>query len=266
MKSIPLFLLILAFYVFLLSLPLEGLFEYSGLTQFEVEQIVEIAKNLMVIVLAIAVMKNLRLFQLVGINGKSSWNDWQPLLLPSYLIFVGLINVRNLDFAEVSITHLVLLFFSTLSIGFSEEFVFRGLLQSLLLKKLLKNEGKKALFVSVMVSSIIFGLLHLLDFKSENAVAEASQFVYATFIGVGFGAILLRTSNIYGLAVIHGLIDFVFKIDHLTVSTGSKSEGNSSLISSLIVVFLVSPMFVFGLKIIKKLEVSSILKTVENES
>ncbi len=182
MKSISVYFLILASYVLIQFLKLESTLVYLDLPTHESKQISEIIKNTVIIILAIVWIKKLGLVRLSGISSNSSWKQWYLLLIPLYLVFIGVMQVRYLNFSDLAITQLILLFFSTLSIGFSEELVFRGLLQSFLLKVFLKERGKRMIFSSVFFTSIIFGLLHLINFNVENAVPEAAQFFYSTFI------------------------------------------------------------------------------------
>ncbi|MEM7296815.1 MAG: CPBP family intramembrane glutamic endopeptidase [Bacteroidota bacterium] len=144
--------------------------------------------------------------------------------------------------------------------------VFRGVIQSIFLKHI--HNRKKGIFWSILMTSLLFGGLHLLDFKPENASKEISQFLYAIYFGVFFGAILVKTNKLVPIAIVHGFIDFVFGFDKLVESV-SPDETRSSivdtstnvlseLISSILSSILVLPLLVVGLLIIKGIKISDI--------
>lgn len=258
MKNFLVIFLVVIFYVLVVSLQLESFLSRYDLLKIESEYLEEIIKNVALIVLAVIVIVKLKLTELGGLSKKLSWNSWYLALIPFYLIIIAVTQVKDLDFSLTSSFSLILLLLSTLSIGFSEEFVFRGVLQSLFLKELVKKKGKKSLvFASVLIPAIIFGLLHLLNFRVDNTASEVSQLIYAIFIGTAFGAILLRTNKLIPLAIIHGLIDFVFNLDELSSQT-QNLETSKSIISAIATVIVVAPMFIVGLLIIRKIEVSDI--------
>ncbi len=264
MKSIPAFILTLTLYVLVMFLPIKTILP-DFISNTELEYWDELIKNSVITIFAIFAVFRLQLLPLAGLSNKTSWNFRFLTLIPGYLILIGLIQLQDLDISQVSISSVILLFFSTLSIGFSEEFIFRGVIQSILLRELISRRRKKSMvFLGVMIPALIFGLLHLLNFKANNAAAEISQFLYATFIGIAFGAILLRTNKLIPLAIIHGLIDFVFAFDELPLkdslaSSGSDAETTKSIISAIVNVIVTSPLFIAGILVIRKIELSSIV-------
>jgi len=122
------------------------------------------------------------------------------------------------------------------------------------------NQTTSAIVAAVLIPSFIFGLFHLIDFGTERVSSEISQMIYATFIGVGFGAILLKTGSLIPLAILHGLINFVFGLDGLATPGGGVdiSTANSSLVSAVASVVVTSPLLFIGLRITKKMRPSEI--------
>jgi hypothetical protein len=80
--------------------------------------------------------------------------------------------------------------------GFGEELLFRGLIQNWLGGLL---PGEIGNYVGLIVTSILFGLLHWLT---------ASYAVLATSVGLYLGALWLATGNLLVPAVVHTLYDF----------------------------------------------------------
>ncbi len=69
---------------------------------------------------------------------------------------------------------------------------------------------KKGIWLSILVSSVGFGLLHFSNIlMGQSVIDTVVQVITTTFIGVFFNAIYVRHRNVYAIALIHGLIDFV---------------------------------------------------------
>lgn len=73
------------------------------------------------------------------------------------------------------------------------------------------HNAKNPVLMSLLASSIAFGLLHLINLFSIIGPTLV-QVGYATGRGIFFGAIYLRTRNLWGPVVIHSLIDISAKI------------------------------------------------------
>ena len=88
--------------------------------------------------------------------------------------------------------------------------------------------------------------------------------MYAFFIGFSFGVILLRTNKLIPLAIIHGLINFVFSISTLTDGSSVASQlEEQSWGDALGSVFAVLPLFIVSLFLLKKVTKESILEKIE---
>ena len=115
-----------------------------------------------------------------------------------YAFFQGkmeLINTHPLDF---------LLFIGyCLSVGLFEECIFRGVVFSLLADWLPKN--KKGFLWTYVLSSVIFGLAHLLNGFS---LATLLQVGYTILTGGLFAFCLIKTKNIICCAAVHAVYNF----------------------------------------------------------
>ncbi|TFG27860.1 MAG: CPBP family intramembrane metalloprotease [Promethearchaeota archaeon] len=94
-----------------------------------------------------------------------------------------------------------LIFITALRPGIWEEVMFRGIILTLLAKKY--SEKK-----SVIISSILFGLMHLFNLLSGgNIIITVIQVIYATFFGIVFGYLFIKTKSLLPCIITHYLID-----------------------------------------------------------
>lgn len=98
-------------------------------------------------------------------------------------------------------------FLRSLAPGFGEEVAFRGLGIANWMRKV---KTEKQILAVLWVPALVFGLIHI-----TNAIAGAPlnlsiiQGVYACGIGLLFGAVYLRTGNLWPTIIAHTLIDFL---------------------------------------------------------
>ena len=90
--------------------------------------------------------------------------------------------------------------------GFGEEIMFRGLGVANYMRKI-RSEGQiKVIF---WLSSIVFGLIHLGNiFAGGDPKSVVVQAVYAIGVGMLFGAVYLRTGNLWPTILGHWSVDF----------------------------------------------------------
>ncbi len=245
----------------ILKLPLNNLLQKFDLPNQQLDNIVRLIKNLVIIILAIIAIKKLKLVELSGLSKHIKLQNKFLILIPLYLVLIGVLSLSGIGLSSVSAFDMILLSLAMLSVGFVEEFIFRGILQSVFLKKY--SHKKNGILISIFIPAALFGGLHLLNLNASNIAASISQSVYAFFIGVSFGAILLKTGKLMPLVVIHGLIDIVFSIPMLlndNAMTGELEQQNiGEAIGSMLVVL---PLFVVGLFIIRKISSESIQEKI----
>lgn len=96
---------------------------------------------------------------------------------------------------------------SVLCIGIMEELAFRGILLPLLLSRFGKT--KRGMFQSVVLSSVIFGLVHLLNLiEGAGVVPTLLQVGYSMLTGAMLAVLLLGTGNIVGCIAVHAVFNF----------------------------------------------------------
>lgn len=123
-----------------------------------------------------------------------------PLILMELLpIFIGGFS------AEVTFNQYFLLLAFVIAVGCNEEIYFRGLAYSFLLGK-----GKK---VAIVVSSIIFGILHLANALSgKNMLYLVLQVAFAFLVGLALAEVFSITKSLWLLIAWHAVHDYIANI------------------------------------------------------
>lgn len=118
------------------------------------------------------------------------------------IIILGLRLLFSLPFliGKAPLSLVVLAVVISLMVGFVEEGVFRGLIIRILLPK--------GILQAVLLSSVIFAALHLLNLLSGFPLAYVvGQMIIGFGLGILFAAIRLRTGSIWPTLLLHGIFD-----------------------------------------------------------
>lgn len=92
-------------------------------------------------------------------------------------------------------------------VGGFEELAFRGFAFILILQKLEKST--KGAFVSIALSSVLFGLIHIINVFAGAGIGNVLlQIGYSALIGGLASVVLLKTHNIWYCVVLHALYNF----------------------------------------------------------
>lgn len=100
------------------------------------------------------------------------------------------------------------------------------------------------MLITSIVTSIIFGLLHLFNLRSGTVEGVAQQVFYAFCMGLFFSLVKIITNSIHIGAILHFLFDLQFGI----------YENTSTHMSWSVVVLLFLPLAVISIILIKSLE------------
>lgn len=142
-------------------------------------------------------------------NPEASWKPW-------YLIVYGV--------------------FSVIGIGIREECIYRAVIQNIVAKKHAKNV--KGIWLTATVAAIIFGLCHVPNlFFGMNPTAVLSQVITATFMGLLFGAVYLRSGSIWTLILVHTLIDTTSLAKSIFLDSSDLEVANQLSFSWSLVIF-----------------------------
>ena len=126
-----------------------------------------------------------------------------------------------------------------LSVGMTEELMYRGVIMNFVRETM--GEGKKSMIISMIISSVMFGVVHLFNLAyTDDVIGTLCQVGYAMSLGFMLAAVYARSHNIWANVIIHFLFDLslliygeVFKNVTVTVSSLA-GEHSIVLISAAI--------------------------------
>ena len=237
---------------------LSYLFIQKNIESYAIHTLLNICANLILIVVSYFFIQKNKLGKLAGLQ-KGSVNKWYLLLFP--LLYLVLLNVLIIDVVDIQtlLPNVFLFLFYSISIGFAEELSIRGFLQSHLINYL--GNSRKNTIISVFLAALFFGAIHLLNFDT-GIYGELAQLIYATFIGVMFGFLLVITKRLYPLIIVHAIIDFVADLDVVGMPIKEKISELMSLETAALITVLALPCFIYGLFLMKKYKLTA--TTVHN--
>ena len=251
---------VLALTAFIMLMPVAALFGKIANDDFKLEYIGLTFKMGLIFSIGYSLIKTLKLQSLAGLSRPFPWQFGYLNLIPGYLIAIALLGLLGQDLSAIAPFNLMLLLIGCLMVGFAEEYLFRGLLQSLFLNKY--GLRKNGILISILLSSGLFGLFHLLNLtRNDNVGQVLVQVVFATFIGFFFGVMVLKTNRLNPLAITHGLINFSFSIAFLPGLKTVQEEVSGPV--SLAPIILTLPLFVIAFLIFKKTDKKGIAKNLE---
>lgn len=130
-----------------------------------------------------------------------------------------------------------------LSVGLTEELLFRGLVTRMIFEKY--GKSPVGAWFALLTSSLMFGAVHLINAASGAADIRGVlvQMVAAAALGMSLGAIYLRTGSLWAVALLHGLMDLLALLPSgiYGITTMSEMVGGyswESLVACLVYVAL----------------------------
>lgn len=136
-----------------------------------------------------------------------------------------------------------------LMVGLSEELLMRGTLTRLLAEKFGK-EGK-GMWLTVLIGALLFGLYHLLNYRStHNIKAVLLQVIGTSMMGMFLCAIYVKWGNLLGVIVLHTTHNFMVLSEQGLIEgksiadrpSGPQGNLKQTLISNSI--FVIAAIFV----------------------
>lgn len=206
-KYLPILLIPYSVFFVLSGIPLANSLKNNQNSLLIVSMLIAIILLILLFITFAWLIKKNDFLEFNGIKNGIKYINPKVLLIP--LIYFIYIIIRDFNiYSNLKILELILLAISSLLIGLSEEFFFRGILFPYFISFF--KLKKYSLYFSILLSSIIFGLFHYLNlFQSSGSfVGMTLQVLYAFFTGILFCALLLRTKSIIIPSLIHALIDF----------------------------------------------------------
>ena len=254
-----------------MQIPFDKIFTEDSYSTFQVEYIPLTLKMSLIFLVSLVGIRTLGLKSLSGLSSDYKWTSRLLNLIPAYLFLIGMASFIAKDLSAIDISNLLLLLLACLMVGFAEEFMFRGFLQPLFIRRyILKKNG---LFLGIIFPAGFFGASHLLNLTvNDNILQVMVQAIYAVLIGFFFGVLLLKTNKLLPIAITHGLINFFFLFNSLSglnnltdLSSESPSDMNllAQILQSAIPLIIFMPLFVIGLILLRRIEKEQILEKLE---
>ncbi|MEP3371920.1 MAG: CPBP family intramembrane glutamic endopeptidase [Maribacter dokdonensis] len=263
-------IIIIAIIGIIFQIPFDKVITESHFSNFQIEYLVLSVKMSSIFFLSLILINNLKEKALSGLDSSYKWSFKFINLIPFYLFLLGISTFIDKDLSLVEINNLLLLLLACLMVGFAEEYIFRGFLQPLFIKKYISH--KNGIFLGILFPALFFGSSHLLNLTvNDNIPQVIGQSIYAVFIGFFFGVVLLKTNKLIPLAITHGLINFFFLFNSLpnlnsTTDINSETRIEATLTEqitiSIIPLFIFLPLFIIGLILLRKINKEQIQEKI----
>ena len=130
--------------------------------------------------------------------------------LPAFLVAVNNFPFSTVIKGEAVINsswqRIALLAIECFAVAYFEEMAFRGVILLGFAEK--RRSSRFGLFVSIILSSAVFGAVHLLNVFTSSPIAVIMQIGYSFLIGGMCSVVLLKTSNVWLCVLIHAIFNF----------------------------------------------------------
>ncbi len=139
-------------------------------------------------------------------------------------------------------------------VGVSEELLCRGWLLNEFLERF--GTTKKGVWYSIVVSGIIFGLIHFTNVLSGQEFASTViQVLTAGTAGILFGIIYYKTKNIWSVIILHALWDFsIFLVDIIPGQPQTVMVSSTTLLGIILSIGIVASNLISIIPYIKDID------------
>lgn len=125
-----------------------------------------------------------------------------PAALLAYNLYVKLLFGLAADGTLLPLWRILCFFANMMLVGVAEEFLFRGVVAETLLEHFGTSRG--GIWKACLLSGVLFGCAHLTNLFTSAPLGVLMQCVFATSLGVLYGAIYFRTGNLWVTVFLHG--------------------------------------------------------------
>ena len=162
-----------------------------------------------------------------------------PIFVVSLISLMS--SVTGIMGEELNVPNLISLIILAVTIGMAEEFFFRGFIQGEIVDAYGKT--RKQVIISVVVSGVIFGLVHLTNALSgQDIITTLMQVLQASSLGILLGSIYFITKNIWSVVFLHAFYDFAIMLGEVN---SYKDCINSTDISTVMLIFTLVASLVY---------------------
>jgi len=149
-----------------------------------------------------------------------------------------------------------------LGTGVFEEVLVRGLILKILL--LTMGHTKRGTLKACLISSAIFGVVHIVNvIVVGEFLPVIAQVIYATFIGVFYAVLFLRTKTLWIPILLHGLTNVSTGIFNVLLSPDvlqdfMQNQADPSIIDAFMPVVFSIPFLIVGLILLRKVKAEDV--------
>lgn len=134
-----------------------------------------------------------------------------PMLVVAGINLIG--SISSLDsFSFLKFINVLVL---SLFVGIAEEFLCRGWLQNEFIERY--SDNKNSVIISIILSSLVFGFMHILNIGAQTAFETLLQIVNAVSLGLLLGSIYYKTKNIWSVIFLHSIYDFAIFLGEMNL-------------------------------------------------
>lgn len=149
-------------------------------------------------------------YRVVSLFGGVSGKAWL-IALPALLVALNNLPFLSLLSGEARVFgtpwQIGILLIECMAVAFFEEMTFRSFVMLTVMEK--RRASVRDIFISIVITSAIFGLVHLVNIFISSPIAVILQILYSFLIGAMCSVVLLYTRSIWICVIIHGLFNFM---------------------------------------------------------
>ena len=226
---------------FLMTIVASGVASSTLLYKYGNDLIVEIFYSLTILIVML-LFKNSYVFT------EKKERFWSSILLAVPMIVISLYNFAYsiLSLGSFNIASFINMLIFCIFVGIAEEFLCRGWLQNEFIERYSSN--KKEIIVSIILSSLIFGFMHIVNISVQTVFETIIQIINATTLGFLLGSIYYKTKNIWSVIFLHAFYDFSIMLGEIDMVKNC-TYTNPSLTASIVESFgvlIISLLWVLG--------------------
>ena len=221
--------------------------------------------QLMLSATVIWLMRKLEVFAISDFSFKGITKDillaWFGIVYLIVSFFMSFSQVPQNGFIEPNIPYLLIVILHPLiGTAIFEEVLYRGLVLKLLLRK--QSDSKNSIIKACIISSVIFGFLHITNFYAGDSVMEVTtKIVTATTAGLFFAAVFVRTRKLSLTILFHGLLNLSSQIFNalvspdITVQSPEAKVEIANILGFIInILFVTLPILIAALVLLRKVK------------
>jgi len=222
----------LAILTYALAQPLGVLFGRGARARHLAESLSRCLATALVVVL----LWHLGWLEATGLARLGGWRLWLSVLLP--LVYMTLVGVHlytgdlRAGVPDRRLAGAVTL--NMLAVGLLEETLFRGVVLQVLLSGW--GDSRWSVAGSLVLSSLLFGLTHMLNLLAGKAVREALEQGLSAFVsGLCYGVLVLWSGSIWPAVALHGAVNAVVNVKIASMVSYKEPAGANVRMALLMV-------------------------------